>query len=57
MLRLVLLVFHVSAGVLAMFAGAAAISFRKGSRWHATAGNVFVVSCWSWRHLPPRWHT
>jgi hypothetical protein len=44
MLRLVLLVFHVSAGVLAMFAGAAAISFRKGSRWHATAGNVFVVS-------------
>jgi hypothetical protein len=44
MLRLVLLVFHVSAGVLAMFAGAAAISFRKGSRWHATAGTVFVVS-------------
>jgi hypothetical protein len=44
MLRLVLLVFHVSAGILAMFAGAAAISFRKGSRWHATAGNVFVVS-------------
>src|SRR5580700_3952320 len=27
-----------------MFAGAAAISFRKGSRWHGRAGNVFVAS-------------
>jgi hypothetical protein len=43
-MRLPLLVFHISAGVLAMFAGAAAISFRKGSRWHGTAGNVFVAS-------------
>ncbi|HEV3306770.1 MAG TPA: hypothetical protein VGZ91_10040 [Candidatus Sulfotelmatobacter sp.] len=43
-MRLPLLVFHVSAGVLAMFAGAAAISFRKGSRWHGVAGNVFVAS-------------
>ena len=43
-MRLPLLVFHISAGVLAMIAGAAAISFRKGSRWHGTAGNVFVVS-------------
>ena len=43
-MRLPLLVFHISAGVLAMIAGAAAISFRKGSRWHDTAGNVFVVS-------------
>jgi hypothetical protein len=41
-MRLPLLVLHVSAGVLAMFAGAAAMSFRKGSVWHARAGNVFV---------------
>ena len=43
-MRLPLLVFHVSAGVLAMFAGAVAISFRKGSPWHARAGNVFVAA-------------
>jgi len=43
-MRLPLLVFHISAGVLAMFAGAAAMSFRKGSRWHGRAGNIFVSS-------------
>ena len=43
-MRLPLLIFHISAGVLAMFAGAFAVSFRKGSRWHGVAGNVFVVS-------------
>ncbi len=43
-MRLPLLVFHVTAGVLAMFAGAAAISFRKGSRWHGRAGNIFVAA-------------
>jgi uncharacterized membrane protein len=43
-MRLPLLVFHISAGVLAMFAGTAAMSFRKGSRWHGAVGNVFVVS-------------
>ena len=43
-MRLPLLVFHISAGVLAMFAGAAAVSFRKGSRWHGMAGNVFFIS-------------
>jgi uncharacterized membrane protein len=43
-MRLPLLVFHIAAGVLAMFAGAAAMSFRKGSRQHGVAGNVFVVS-------------
>jgi len=42
-MRLPLLVLHVSAGVLAMLAGALAISFRKGSRGHRGAGNVFVV--------------
>ena len=43
-MRLPLLVFHITAGVLAMLAGAAAISFRKGSRWHGQAGNVFVIA-------------
>ena len=43
-MRLQLLVFHISAGVLAMFAGAAAVSVSKGSRSHGVAGNVFVVS-------------
>jgi uncharacterized membrane protein len=43
-MRLPVLVLHVSGGVLAMFAGAVAMSFRKGSRWHRVAGNVFVVS-------------
>jgi len=43
-MRLPLLIFHVTAGVLAMLAGAAAISFRKGSRWHGKAGNIFVVA-------------
>lgn len=42
-MRLPLLFFHISAGVLAMFAGAAAMSFRKGSRWHGVAGNFFVA--------------
>ena len=43
-MRLPLLIFHVSAGVLAMLAGAAAISFRKGSRWHGRTGNIFVAA-------------
>jgi uncharacterized membrane protein len=43
-MRLPLLILHVSGGVLAMFAGAAAMSFRKGSRGHRIAGNIFVLS-------------
>lgn len=43
-MRLPILVFHISAGVLAMFAGAAAVSFRKGSRWHGQTGNIFVAA-------------
>jgi len=43
-MRLPLLVFHITAGVLAMLAGAAAISFRKGSRWHGRTGNIFVIA-------------
>jgi hypothetical protein len=43
-MRLPLLVLHISAGVLAMFAGAAAVSFRKGSPRHGKAGNIFVAA-------------
>jgi hypothetical protein len=42
-MRLPLLVLHVSAGILAMVAGALAIGFRKGSREHRVAGGVFVI--------------
>jgi Predicted membrane protein (DUF2306) len=42
-MRFPLLVLHVSAGILAMLAGAFAISFRKGSRRHRTTGNMFVI--------------
>jgi uncharacterized membrane protein len=42
-MRLPLLILHISAGVLAMLAGALAIGFRKGSRGHRMAGNVFVI--------------
>jgi Predicted membrane protein (DUF2306) len=43
-MRLPILVFHISAGVLALLSGAVAIAFRKGSRGHRVAGNVFVLS-------------
>jgi uncharacterized membrane protein len=39
-----LLVFHICAGTLGMLSGFAAVSFRKGSRWHRVTGNVFVIS-------------
>jgi hypothetical protein len=39
-----ILVLHICAGTLALFSGAAAMSFRKGSRRHRVAGNVFVLS-------------
>jgi uncharacterized membrane protein YozB (DUF420 family) len=42
-MRLPILILHISAGILAMLAGALAISFRKGSRRHRVAGDVFVV--------------
>src|SRR5437867_2499950 len=38
------LFFHICAGTSGLFSGAAALSFRKGSRWHALAGRVFVGS-------------
>src|SRR5579871_5972560 len=42
-MRLPLVILHVSAGTVAMFAGALAITFRKGSPGHRRAGNVFVI--------------
>jgi uncharacterized membrane protein len=42
-MRLPLVILHVSAGALAMLAGALAMAFRKGSRQHRRAGNVFVI--------------
>ena len=43
-MRLPILIFHISGGVLGMLAGAAAMLFRKGSDRHRVAGDVFVVS-------------
>ena len=39
-----MLIVHICGGTLAVLSGAAAMSFRKGSRWHRAAGNVFVFS-------------
>ena len=39
-----LLAFHISAGIVGILSGAAAMSFRKGSPRHALAGKVFVIS-------------
>jgi hypothetical protein len=38
------LVLHISAGTVALLWGAAAMFFRKGSRRHRSAGNVFFIS-------------
>lgn len=43
-MRFPILVLHICAGILGLLSGAAAISFRKGSRWHRVVGNVFFVS-------------
>jgi hypothetical protein len=43
-MRLPILILHISGGVLAMLAGAAAMLFRKGSDRHRMAGDVFVIS-------------
>jgi hypothetical protein len=37
------LIFHILTGTLGVLAGAAAVSFRKGSRGHGLAGNAFVL--------------
>jgi uncharacterized membrane protein len=39
-----LLIFHICGGTLGLLSGAAAVSFRKGSRRHRIAGKVFVLS-------------
>jgi uncharacterized membrane protein len=39
-----ILLFHICAGTVGLLSGAAAMSFRKGSRRHRVAGNVFVIS-------------
>jgi hypothetical protein len=38
------LALHICAGTLGLLSGAVAISFRKGSRRHAVAGKLFVIS-------------
>jgi predicted membrane protein DUF2306 len=43
-MRLPFLVLHISAGIIGLLSGTLAMSFRKGSERHRTAGNVFVVA-------------
>src|SRR6266849_10980059 len=43
-MRLPILIFHISGGVLGMLAGTAAMLFRKGSDRHRLAGDVFAIS-------------
>lgn len=44
MLFSAVLAIHIAAGTVGLFSGAAAIAFRKGSRRHGRAGNVFVAA-------------
>ncbi len=39
-----ILLFHICSGIVGLLSGAAAMSFRKGSRGHRVAGNVFFIS-------------
>lgn len=43
-MRLPFLMVHIAAGIIGLVSGTFAMSFRKGSERHRTAGNVFVVS-------------
>ena len=43
-MRLPILVLHICGGLVGLLSGAAATAFRKGSRLHGIAGQVFVVS-------------
>lgn len=43
-MRLPILFLHIAAGTLGMLSGFVAVFLRKGSRQHAIAGNVFVIS-------------
>jgi uncharacterized membrane protein len=39
-----ILFLHIAGGCVGLLSGVAALAFRKGSRWHRLAGNVFFVS-------------
>ena len=39
-----ILILHISAGIVSLLSGAVAMTFRKGSRGHRGAGNVFFVA-------------
>ena len=39
-----LLLVHIAGGAVGLLSGGVSMSFRKGSRWHGIAGNVFFVS-------------
>src|SRR6267154_2036077 len=39
-----LLPVHIAGGIVGMLTGTAALTFRKGGRWHVLAGKVFVAS-------------
>lgn len=43
-MRTPILILHICGGIVGLLSGAAAVCFRKGSRLHAGAGNVFVAS-------------
>ena len=43
-MRLPILVIHICGGVMGLLSGIAAMSFRKGSRRHRLAGNIFFIS-------------
>jgi len=43
-MRTPILILHICGGIVGLLSGAAAVCFRKGSRLHAQAGNVFVAS-------------
>ena len=43
-MRTPILILHICGGIVGLLSGAAAVCFRKGSRLHAEAGNVFVPS-------------
>jgi len=43
-MRLPLLALHISGGIIGLLSGAVAMIYRKGSRGHRVAGDVFVVS-------------
>jgi uncharacterized membrane protein len=43
-MRLILLTLHICGGVSGVLSGFVAMTFRKGSRWHNLAGQVFAIA-------------